>query len=498
MPEVAAHAWVLLPLAVSITLNFLLLDGKSFWVDEIFSYRIATLPLSDFWTTVSRDGEANMALYYVLLRLWLTVGDSPFWIRTLSALLGVGVVASTYVLAARLSGRRAGLSAALLLAINPFVVAYAQEARAYTLFLLLVLYSNILYIRAVDNGRAATWVAYAATISLAVYSHFFGALVLLAQAVALLVVFRSQLPSTRVLVVVASVVTILVSPLALFVINSSAGAPGWIRTPGLRALVGVFVSMAGNKWVLVPYAAVSLFGVLRATREQSSAWGRTRFRYCLFLLIWLVLPVVAAFAVSQVKPLFVDRYLIAGVPALIILGALGLDAIRRSARMYAVMLIIIVLTVPLLIRYYGTEKANWRGATRRVLAGASEGDAVLLFVRLGRTAFELYSKHERHAGPTPRIVDLPTTPRHSERFQPPPGFLDHLTRDHPRVWLVLGHIRDSNRSFSASLQEALASVYPAAVEWRLDDVRVLLFCAGDSRDIAATNASPCYRSTSTR
>jgi mannosyltransferase len=467
---------------VSITLNFLLLDGKSFWLDEIFSYMAVTLPLSDFWTTVSQYGNASMELYFVLLRLWLTVGDSPFWIRTLSALLGVGVVASTYVLAARLSGRRAGLSAALLLAINPFVVAYAQEARAYILFLLLVLYSNILYIRAVENGRATTWVAYAVTISLAVYTHFFGALVLLAQAVALLVVFRSQLPSPRVLVVVASVVTILVSPLVLFVINSGARAPGWLPPPGLRALVSIFARMAGNKWVLVPYAAVSLFGVLRATREQSSAWGRTRFRYCLFLLIWLVLPVVTAFAVSQVKPVFVDRYLIAGVPALIILGALGLDAIRRPARMYAVMLIIIALTVPLLIRYYGTEKEDWRGATHRVLAGASEGDAVLFFVSPGRNAFELYSKHERHAWPTPRVVDVPVTPGRSERFQPPPGFLEHLARDHPCVWLVLGHIRDDDRSFSASLAEALASVYPTAVEWRLHNVQVLLFCAGDSRD----------------
>jgi mannosyltransferase len=492
MPEVAAHAWVLLPLAVSITLDFLLLDGKSFWLDELYSYTFATLPLSDFWTTVSQY-EGNMVLYYVLLRLWLTVGDSPFWIRTLSALLGVGVVASTYVLATRLFGRRAGLSAALLLAINPSVVAYAQEARAYTLFLLLVLYSNVLYIRAVENGRASTWVAYAVTISLAVYSHFFGALVLLAQAVALLVVFRSQRPSPRVLVVVALVVTILVSPLALFVINSSAGGIAWISRPGLRALVGIFATMAGNKWVLVPYATVSLFGVLRATREQSLAWGRTRFRYCLFLLIWLVLPVVVAFAVSQVKPLFVDRYLIAGVPALIILGALGLDAIRRSSRMYAVMLIIIALTVPPLIQYYGTEKEDWRGATHRVLAGASEGDAVLFFVSLGRNAFELYSKHERHAWPTPHIVDVPARPRSFERFTPPPGFLEHLARDHPRVWLVLGHIRDRNRPFSTSLEEALALVYPAEVEWRLYGVQVLLFCAGDSRDIAATNASPCYR-----
>src|SRR5262245_17920156 len=406
MPEVAAHAWVLLPLAVSITLDFLLLDGKSFWVDEIYSYTFATLPLSDFWTTVSQY-EGNMVLYYVLLRLWLTVGDSPFWIRTLSALLGVGVVASTYVLAIRLFGRRAGLSAALLLAINPFVVAYAQEARAYTLFLLLVLYSNILYTRAVENGRASTWVAYAVTISLVVYSHFVGALVLLAQAAALLVVFRSQLPSTRVLVVVASVLTILVSPLVLFVINSGAGGPAWSSRPGLRSLVSIFATMAGNKWVLIPYAAVSLFGVLRATLEQSSAWGRTRFRYCLFLLIWLVLPVVVAFAVSQVKPLFVDRYLIAGVPALIILGALGLDAIRQPARMSAVMLFIIRLTVPCLIRHYGTEKTDWRGATGRVLAGASEGDAVLFFVPLVRNAFEFYSKHQRHVGPTPRIVDWP-------------------------------------------------------------------------------------------
>jgi mannosyltransferase len=54
-------------------------------------------------------------------------------LRSLSALLGVALVALVYALGRLLAGRGAGLAAALLAAVNPFQVYYAQEARMYVL-----------------------------------------------------------------------------------------------------------------------------------------------------------------------------------------------------------------------------------------------------------------------------------------------------------------------------------------------------------------------------
>src|SRR5467141_2497952 len=75
--------------AVATMLRFLFLARKPFWFDEAFSVEIARLSWHDFvhllWWR-----EANMSLYYVLLRGWLGVhlrsGFSPFYIRSFSVL----------------------------------------------------------------------------------------------------------------------------------------------------------------------------------------------------------------------------------------------------------------------------------------------------------------------------------------------------------------------------------------------------------------------------
>jgi uncharacterized membrane protein len=465
-PSLRPRAWILAALALSASLNFLFLDRKSFWVDEIYSYTFATAPLDEFWQIVS-GFEANMALYYGVLRVWVLAGESAFWIRSLSAVLALGAVVGVYVLATRLAGRRAGLIAAVLLAINPLVITYAQEARGYALFLFLVVGSNILFVRALERPHALAWVAYAVVTSLAVYSHFFAALTVVYHGIAILLLPRAARPPARLLVLAACVIAIVVAPLAVFVVARDVGQLKWVRVPDLRKLAGVFAAMSGNKWLLVPYGALSLVAVLAALRERRSADGWRRLWSCGLLLAWLVVPVTVAFAVSQVKPAFVARFFIAGVPALVMLGAWGLDRLPGNVARAAALLAIAGLTVPSLVSYYRADKAGWKEATSIVLSQADERDAVVVFVPAGRDAFEYYARQQRGPSTAPRLVTLPETGQ--------TAFLQGLARDHPRVWLVLGHIRRSNVDAAESFEEALAQSYPAVSEWELRDVRVLLY-----------------------
>jgi uncharacterized membrane protein len=66
-----------------------------------------------------------MALYYFLLRFWLTLGGSEGFVRGLSVLFSVATIPITFFLGARLFGRRAGLLASLLLAVNAYHIHYA-------------------------------------------------------------------------------------------------------------------------------------------------------------------------------------------------------------------------------------------------------------------------------------------------------------------------------------------------------------------------------------
>src|SRR5579864_9515327 len=126
-------------LTLATALDLFHLGARSLWLDESTSVALAHLA----WNTLGKvlsHGEANMALYYGLLHLWVgRFGDSEFSVRMLSAFMAFGAVAAIYALGSRLFDARVGLISALLLAVNAYQVAYAQEARSYSLLLLLII-----------------------------------------------------------------------------------------------------------------------------------------------------------------------------------------------------------------------------------------------------------------------------------------------------------------------------------------------------------------------
>ena len=77
---------LLLLLAAGLAVRFLHLVSKPFWFDECFSVEVARIS----WGNLLRLlwwREANMSLYYALLRIWLHFGQTEFFIRSLSVLI---------------------------------------------------------------------------------------------------------------------------------------------------------------------------------------------------------------------------------------------------------------------------------------------------------------------------------------------------------------------------------------------------------------------------
>src|SRR5579872_3452361 len=121
------------------------LTCKPFWFDETFSVEVARVSWSNFLHLLWWR-EANMALYYLLLRIWLHFGHSDFFIRSLSVLLAAATLPAIYWLARMLYDRRVALITAALFTFNAYGVRYSQEARSYALFLLLATLSSALLV----------------------------------------------------------------------------------------------------------------------------------------------------------------------------------------------------------------------------------------------------------------------------------------------------------------------------------------------------------------
>src|SRR3954469_3719126 len=166
-------------------LRVIFLGSRSFWSDEIVSVKLATDNWGGFWFWISKR-EANMALYYLLLRGWVKAGDSETWVRLFSALAGVATVPLFYAVAKRLYDQRVALISALLAATSACLVQFSQEARSYSLVILLCIVSYYFFIRLLREERLWVVGAYIVVSVAAMYAHFVAALVIVAQVASLL------------------------------------------------------------------------------------------------------------------------------------------------------------------------------------------------------------------------------------------------------------------------------------------------------------------------
>jgi len=102
------------------------------WLDETISATAAMGGVGDILRgTLS---PKSPPLYYLILHYWSAAfGIGEISLRSLSAIIGMCLVAGTGCVGARFFSRRAGLAAAALAAVAPLGVYYSQESRSYIL-----------------------------------------------------------------------------------------------------------------------------------------------------------------------------------------------------------------------------------------------------------------------------------------------------------------------------------------------------------------------------
>ncbi|MGH2877708.1 MAG: glycosyltransferase family 39 protein, partial [Solirubrobacteraceae bacterium] len=150
-PPAGTAPWLLAAIVVlGALLRFTTLNEQSLWFDEATTWGIVHHGLGHVLATVPRT-ESTPPLYYVLLWLWSRVfGTGAVGLRSFSALCGTLTIPIMWAIGRRLVSERVGLVAALLTAVNPLLFWYAQEARSYSLLLLLSAVSLLALVRALQ------------------------------------------------------------------------------------------------------------------------------------------------------------------------------------------------------------------------------------------------------------------------------------------------------------------------------------------------------------
>ncbi len=160
----AGFAWPLAALLLlAALLRFPTIATQSIWFDEAATWELMRKPFGAMLSALPHR-ESNPPLFYVLEWGWVRVfGDHEFGIRSLAAVAGTLLVAVAFAIGRRVGGDRTGLAAAALVAVNPLLIWFSQEARNYELVALLSAVSLWLFLRALDDRRerAIAWWALA-------------------------------------------------------------------------------------------------------------------------------------------------------------------------------------------------------------------------------------------------------------------------------------------------------------------------------------------------
>ncbi|MGN6275114.1 MAG: glycosyltransferase family 39 protein [Solirubrobacterales bacterium] len=171
-------------------LRFVTLGVQSYHHDEIVT---ATRVLGgDFRQAMDAVGFSESAppLYYAVAWVWTQfTGTGAYGLRSLSALCGVLLIPVAYLLGRELRERRIGLVSAALVAGNPMLLWYSQEARAYAMLALFCALSLLYCLRALRYDRPREkrdFVAWGVFSALALATHYFAVFPLAAEVLLLL------------------------------------------------------------------------------------------------------------------------------------------------------------------------------------------------------------------------------------------------------------------------------------------------------------------------
>jgi mannosyltransferase len=219
--------WIVVGLtAAAAVLRFLTLGIQSYHHDEVVT--ASRILRGSFGHAMNAVGFSESAppLYYALAWIWTqATGTGEFGLRSLSALAGVATVPVVYLVGCELRGRRAGLWAAALAAVNPMLLWYSQEARAYALLALFCAVSLLYCIRALRHGRPRDLTLWGVASGLALATHYFALFPIAAEVLLLL---RRRGRATLHGLWIVAVACVLLAPLAIH--QMSIGHAEWIGT----------------------------------------------------------------------------------------------------------------------------------------------------------------------------------------------------------------------------------------------------------------------------
>ena len=446
-------------------------EAFSFWTDEGLTPLRSGYTVSEILSNriIIQDGvtkDTHPPLFYLLVHFSRQLfGETDFAFRYPSLLFGLLAIPLAYQLGRRLYRRHLGLLFALLMSINPLQIWYANEARQYTLLVLLTMGATYVLWRAMEKesgdwrlGRnlqspLSTYLAlYLLLAGLALYAHYATFFLIAGQGIFWLwLLWRNG--HKRLLAGTAVAALLLAIPLIPFTVPRffKGYEANFYYVPPQIMLQDVYRFFALGRsvdYLSPPITLLTLAGLGLALLGLYAAKPNLR---RLFLLVYLLAVVFGLMAGSLVKPMYQGvRHIMIGSPAFLLLMAWGLiwsgchrvtwspsHRVTWSKLLWGVVFIVGLLVAtggPLisLNNYFAREqfiKDDYRAMIRFIEANAGENDVIVYNNAI------LLPLHQHYQ--TRSDIDLTASPVYPYRAADVSlPQLKELAQRYDRIWLV--------------------------------------------------------------
>jgi uncharacterized membrane protein len=311
-------------LDILITIHFKFFSGEVLIPEEVLQLQSPTpnRDWQDVFQVLSESPE-HPPLYYILARVWVllfgaSVRVSEHYQRGLVYLFFLAYIGYCWEL---FQSSKIGLMAIILVSVSPFHILYAQEAREYSLWTVLILLSSAALLRAINlhqQGKSwmntlPTWTVYTLTLALNLYTSLLSIPLALGYGIYVILLERFRLTRTFLSFLFASVLAgIFYIPWVLTITNNYAvmqHQTAWMQgTKPLIELIGrwelnfssIFIDIhpSINYWI-IPRIAIFLFfaigyAIYCLYRHSNKKVG-------LFILTLIIIP-AAALMIPDIIP----------------------------------------------------------------------------------------------------------------------------------------------------------------------------------------------------
>lgn len=447
------------------------LGVESLWLDEGFSYQMVRQDPLVILTSVAAI-DNHPPLHYLVLWAWMRlIGTSEFALRALSVVCGVVTVALLAQLGRRLFGPATGLAAAALLAVSPFHIWYSQEARMYALLTVWAVAAMSAYATALEDGRHRWWVAVAVLDTLAMYTHYYGFFLIVAQLLsAVIALVRRRATRLQGTLEVAALTGLAYAPWLIAVLQQYQRAPHDYAPPlGLldviRNVITVFavgeIPPAGSDSAIWGLLALVALGVvawrLKPSFSDNANAGPGAASGTALATSWLAATLLVPYMLATVLALDLrvagKMYYIIALPAYCLLAGRGMFLVawaltrllptgRRARPLVGSGIVAAVLFWMVSGSWSATasqfatrHKEDFRGAANYVMEREWPGDTIILHAEHIYYPFDYYYRgtsrwHRSVMGDEARVD----------------AALREMTAGSTHAWLVLSHdlITDPN------------------------------------------------------